>query len=228
MKYKWKILIILSALFVFIFAAKSRPGIDYTGAKLGRWTMDYRAVLKKAKKYKKPIFINFTGSDWCKWCILMAKNVFSKSTWKKFAKKNLYMAYIDFPKMDPSLVPDKYVERNQKLMQEFGVRGFPTFIVLDYDGTEIGRLSAGENKTPKSFIKEIKDILKITPSFYKKILSKKKQVRLKILLKKKKKIFFDFKTWIDTKPQKTEKNMKIYQNFITKLKALNVKIDKLF
>ena len=57
------------------------------GAQAGRWTMDYQAAKKYAKDNKKFLFINFTGSDWCGWCKLMDKAVFSDPAWEDFSKK---------------------------------------------------------------------------------------------------------------------------------------------
>ncbi|MFC1671989.1 thioredoxin family protein, partial [Planctomycetota bacterium] len=130
-------------------------GADVKGATLGTWTMDLGAAKKLAAQKKLPILLNFTGSDWCGWCKLMEKNVFTKPEWKAYAKKNLLMVALDFPK-DKSIVPEKYVKRNDELKNMYGVEGFPTFIVLDDDGdTVLGRTGAGQEKTPESFEGEV-------------------------------------------------------------------------
>ena len=131
--------------------------VPASGAELGAWTQDYDAVLKLAKEKNLPIFINFTGSDWCGWCKLMDSKVFSTDEWKKFAAENLALAFIDFPR-DKSLVPEKFTERNKKLSEQFEVRGYPTYILLASDGkTKLGQLGASREATPEKFIKEVKD-----------------------------------------------------------------------
>lgn len=128
---------------------------DKKGAVPGRWTMDLDAARKAASEKKLPILLNFTGSDWCAWCRLMEQNVFSKKEWEDYARDNLLMVFLDFPK-DKSAVPADYAERNDQLKERHNVEGFPTFILLDDDAeTELGRLGAGQNKTPKSFRAEL-------------------------------------------------------------------------
>lgn len=131
---------------------------DIDGATPGKWTMDLEAAKKVAAEKKLPILLDFSGSDWCGWCTLMETNVFMKAEWTAYATNNLMMVLIDFPN-DKSLVPEKYVERNQELNEKYGVEGFPTFVVLDDDGeTELGRLGAGRDKTPEIFIAELKKL----------------------------------------------------------------------
>ena len=125
------------------------------GATPGKWTMDFDTAKKLANKKKLPILLNFSGSDWCGWCKLMEKNVFSKQDWKDYAKNNILMVLIDFPK-DRTIVPKEYVERNNELKAKYNVDGFPTFVVLDDNAeTALGRLRAGREKNPASFIEEL-------------------------------------------------------------------------
>ncbi|HEY5652797.1 MAG TPA: thioredoxin fold domain-containing protein [Pontiella sp.] len=134
---------------------------DTDGAMPGKWTMDFEAAKKAAAEKQLPILLDFSGSDWCGWCKLMEESVFTKPAWTAYATNQLMMVLIDFPK-DKGLVPDKYVERNRALRAEYGVRGFPTFVVLDDDGkTELGRLGAGRDKTPESFQGELQDLFRL-------------------------------------------------------------------
>ena len=119
---------------------------DVDGAVPGKWTMDLDAAKTVAAEKQLPILLDFSGSDWCGWCKLMESNVFALPEWSAWATNNLMMVLLDFPQ-DKSLVPEKYVERNNALNAQYGVEGFPTFVLLDSDGqTEIGRLGAGSGK----------------------------------------------------------------------------------
>jgi thioredoxin-related protein len=130
--------------------------VQLEGAKVGQWTMDYDAAVTLAAEKKLPMMLNFTGSDWCGWCKLMDKNVFAQEEWKSYAAANVVLVTIDFPQ-DKSIVPEKFVDRNAQLQQKFGVGGYPTYVLLESDGkTVLGQLSAGKEKTPTSFIREIK------------------------------------------------------------------------
>ncbi len=146
----------VTALFACAACGAEKPAVD--GAQPGRWTMDFDAAKKTAAEKKLPLLLNFTGSDWCGWCKLMDKEVFAKTAWAGYAKENLLLVWIDFPN-DKSLVPQKYVARNQELQKVFGVEGFPAYILLDDDGkTELGRLGASRETTAESFIAEINEL----------------------------------------------------------------------
>lgn len=157
---------------------------DIDGATVGKWTMDIEAAKKLAAEKQLPILLDFSGTDWCGWCKIMEENVFTKPEWKDYAKENLVMVLLDYPS-DKSLVPEKYVARNDALKTEYGVKGFPTFVVLDSDGTtELGRLGSGQNKTPASFQAELELLFRNQPKAvaeYVASLSPEAQVEFKAL-----------------------------------------------
>ncbi|MFT6863833.1 MAG: thioredoxin-related protein [Akkermansiaceae bacterium] len=122
--------------------------VQIDGAKIGHWTMNFEAAQKIAAEKKLPLLINFTGSDWCGWSKLMDKGVFAKEAWKKYAAENVLLVTLDFPK-DKTIVPEKHLARNEKRKDQFEVRGFPSYVILESDGeTKIGQLGAGKEKTP--------------------------------------------------------------------------------
>jgi thioredoxin-related protein len=162
---KRKITLWITSLLIACSATgQTNETVDIDGAVPGKWTMDFDAAKKLASEKKFPILLDFSGSDWCGWCEVMESNVFTKPEWSAYAKENVIMVLIDFPN-DKSLVPEKYVERNAALQSEFGVEGFPTFVVLDDDGTtELGRLGSGQDKTPASFQAEMELLFRNRPS----------------------------------------------------------------
>lgn len=161
-------------------AVAERPDTD--GAKVGVWTQDYDAAIELAKTKNLPVMLNFTGSDWCGWCKLMDKSVFATDTWKKWAVENVVLAFIDFPQKK-SLVPEKFVSRNQDLATKYGIRGYPTYIVINAaDGAVIGQLGASRDATPEKFIADLEGIIQQNAGDLSKYLSPedaKKLERLK-------------------------------------------------
>ncbi|MDZ4405625.1 thioredoxin family protein [Prosthecobacter sp.] len=105
-------------------------------AKTG-WDDDYEKSLAKAKEEKKMVLLDFTGSDWCGWCVKLDEEVFSKSAFKKFAKENLMLVELDFP--HGKNLPKKTKEQNDTLKSKFGINGYPTIILLDNEGKEAAR-----------------------------------------------------------------------------------------
>jgi thioredoxin-related protein len=148
---------LLSILALCLNTVMAKPVTE--GAEPGQWTQDYEAALKVAAEKNLSLMLNFTGSDWCGWCKLMDKSVFAEDEWSAYAKKNLMLVTLDFPR-DKSIVPAKWVSRNNELKGKFGVRGYPTYIVIDKDGeTKLGQLGASRGATPKDFIAKTDDVI---------------------------------------------------------------------
>ncbi|MCA9777431.1 MAG: thioredoxin family protein, partial [Candidatus Eremiobacteraeota bacterium] len=64
----------------------------------GVWLTDWEAAKAQAQRTNKPILINFTGSDWCGWCIRLKKEVFSQEEFKSWAGQKVVLFEADFPR----------------------------------------------------------------------------------------------------------------------------------
>jgi thiol-disulfide isomerase/thioredoxin len=142
-------------------AAKSPPAAESAPAPAGAaraggkatWTTDYTAALATAKEQKRHVFLFFTGSDWCGWCMRLQKEILSTSDFAKYASEKLVLVEIDFPKKNP--LSSKAQSQNNALAQRYGVQGFPTVIVLDASGKRVGELGYQEGG-PGPFVKALK------------------------------------------------------------------------
>ena len=140
-----------------VATAATAAEVAEKGAELGKWTSDAPAAQELSKTTGKPLFIQFTGSDWCGWCKLMDGKVFSTAEWADYAKDNLVLLYIDFPRGKQQ--SDALKAQNDKLAEQYGIGGFPTYIILDAQGKQIGQLGASQDATPQDFIDQVKDVL---------------------------------------------------------------------
>jgi len=122
-------------------------------ARAGEWLTNFEAAKAQAQKDKKPILIDFTGSDWCGWCIKMKKETLDEKAFKDFAEKNLVLLEADFPERKPQA--DTIKKANEALKKKYGVEGFPTFLLLDSTGKEIGRQDGYLRGGPTAFIEKI-------------------------------------------------------------------------
>lgn len=102
------------------------------------WDDDYDKALTAAKTDKKLVLLDFTGSDWCGWCMKLDKEVFSKADFKAFAKENLELVTVDFP--NSKKLPHKVEKQNAELKKTFKVNGFPTLVLLNAEGKEVHRI----------------------------------------------------------------------------------------
>jgi thioredoxin-related protein len=61
------------------------------------WQTNYKQALAQAAKENKQVLLDFTGSDWCPYCIQMDREVLGKSQFENFASKNLVLVKLDYP-----------------------------------------------------------------------------------------------------------------------------------
>jgi thioredoxin-related protein len=92
------------------------------------WFTDIKKADAVSKSSGKPIFAFFTGSDWCGWCHKLQADVFSKKSFIDWAKKNVVLLELDFPRKKQ--LPQELAEQNQSLQQALQVRGYPTVWLL--------------------------------------------------------------------------------------------------
>lgn len=119
---------------------------------------DMEAAKAEAIKEKKPIIAVFTGSDWCKYCIILESNVLSKPDFAPAAKKEFALLFIDNPN-DKKRLSEKAKVENPKLTQAFGIRGFPTVMLLDCFGQKVGRIGHGA-ANPTAFLEQARNACK--------------------------------------------------------------------
>jgi protein disulfide-isomerase len=122
------------------------------------WLTDLPKAQAQAKAENKIVLIDFTGSDWCGWCIKFKKDVLDTPEFQAYAAKNLVLVELDFPNKKAQSADLK--KANKTLEEKFKVDGFPTFVVLDKDGKEIGRQVGYAKGGPKAFIEKLEGFKK--------------------------------------------------------------------
>ena len=94
----------------------------------GNWLNTEKPEMNKAieisQKTNKPIMLFFTGSDWCGWCKKLVKEVYKTSEFNTWAKKNVVLVEVDFPRR--SKLSSELTAQNNSLKQIFQPRGYPT------------------------------------------------------------------------------------------------------
>ena len=121
------------------------------------WLTDLPKAQAQAKADKKLVMLDFTGSDWCGWCIKLNKEVFSQPEFADYAKKNLVLVEVDFPRSKPQSADQK--KANAALQDKYKIEGYPTIIVLNSEGHKVGELGY-QPGGPKAFIAELDKLKK--------------------------------------------------------------------
>ena len=88
------------------------------------WHTDMSKATDISIKENKPMFLFFTGSDWCGWCIRLQKEVFKTPEFIKWAKDNVVLVELDFPRKNNQT--DAVKLQNAQLQQQLQVNGYPT------------------------------------------------------------------------------------------------------
>lgn len=107
-------------------------------AQEAEWHTDLNKAMAVSKKSKKPLFLFFTGSDWCGWCIKLQKEVFKTPEFAKWAKDNVVLVELDFPKRTQQ--SDELKQQNAQLNSFFQVRGYPTVWITDVKKNKEGKV----------------------------------------------------------------------------------------
>lgn len=119
----------------------------------GEWQTDFEAARSQAKKEGKPILMDFTGSDWCGWCIKMKKDTLDQKEFKEYAGKDLVLVQVDFP--NKKKLSSEQKKANEALKSKYGVQGFPTYVLVDATGKELGRQVGYLQGGPSAFRSKI-------------------------------------------------------------------------
>jgi protein disulfide-isomerase len=117
------------------------------------WLTDLPAAKAQARAENKIVLMDFTGSDWCSWCIKFKKEVLDTAEFQTYAAQNVVEVELDYPNNKPQSVDLK--KANAALKDQYSIEGFPTLVVLDQNGKEIGRQVGYEEGGPKAFIAKL-------------------------------------------------------------------------
>ena len=88
------------------------------------WNIQMQPAIDQSLSTGKPLFLFFTGSDWCGWCKRLQKEVFQTDSFKAWAEANVILVELDFPRA--TVQSPEIRQQNQQLQGMFKVQGYPT------------------------------------------------------------------------------------------------------
>jgi len=145
-----RLILVALAAFVFLCGQVARAESD--------WLNDYTKAQEQAKAGNKILLLNFTGSDWCGWCIRFDKEVFSQPQFKEYARHNLVLVELDFPRAKAQSAELR--KQNRQLAMQYEVVGFPTIIAVNSDGQKLWQYEGYFPGGPDAFIEELQKLRK--------------------------------------------------------------------
>ena len=146
-----KILSVLLIATVFLFGCADSNANDTNGLK---WFTNVEKAVEIAKKEDKRVLVQFSGSDWCKWCIKLNDEVFNKKDFADYAKDKMILVNLDFPRTIAQT--DEVKEYNRSMANKYGVRGFPTVLLLDKEGNLVKK-TGYQPGGPNAYVEHIKE-----------------------------------------------------------------------
>jgi thioredoxin-related protein len=111
------------------------PTIDYNGG----WIEDWKAARAVSAQQQRDLFVSFVCTDGSEFSKKMQEEIYDQPEFKDYAKKNLVLLRIDFPSKPENLAKQSkdLQEQNRILAEMYGVRGYPTVVVLNPKGQKI-------------------------------------------------------------------------------------------
>ena len=135
-------------------SVESTPTYDHVANAI--WIENFDLASKQAKAENKYMLLDFTGSDWCGWCITLNNEVFSKDSFQSYAKDNLVLVELDFPQTKKQ--SDEIKKQNNALAQKYGIRGFPTILILNSEG-ELVAQTGYRRGGPDAYVAYLKEVI---------------------------------------------------------------------
>lgn len=132
-------------------------GSAYAGGE--QWTEDFAAAQESAQSEGKDMILDFTGSDWCGWCIKLNEEVFSQEVFQVYAPEHFVLVELDYPtpKVEQS---DELKAQNAELKEHYAIRGYPTIFLTDGEGVpyaQTGYQAGG----PDNYVEHLEELRQI-------------------------------------------------------------------
>jgi len=104
------------------------------------WQTSLDAAVQQAKTTQRPVVAVFSGSDWCKPCIMLEQEVFEKPEFTQFAKDKFVLAHFDFPRNKKNKLPAAQNALNEQAAAKLNPEGeFPLVVVLSPEGKVLAK-----------------------------------------------------------------------------------------
>ena len=151
-----KTLTIIALIFLLFNLACTKTAKEDSGNEQIDWLTKIDEAQTLARETGSNIFVHFTGSDWCHWCKKLKSEVYDKDAFINYVSENLVTVKLDFPRNISQ--SDETKVYNQEQARKYGIRGFPTVLLLDASGNEIARTGYQRGGAEK-YVQHIKSLL---------------------------------------------------------------------
>ncbi|AWM31452.1 thioredoxin family protein [Hymenobacter nivis] len=104
------------------------------------WNPDLTAALAQAKASQRPVLAVFSGSDWCKPCIMLKQEVFDQPEFAQYAQDKFVLARFDFPRNRKNQLPPAQTKLSEQAAAQLNKEGtFPLVVLLSSEGKVLAK-----------------------------------------------------------------------------------------
>ncbi|QIL75004.1 thioredoxin family protein [Hymenobacter sp. HDW8] len=104
------------------------------------WNTDLAGALQQAKATNKLVLAVFSGSDWCKPCIMLKQEVFDQAEFQRYAQQRFVLARFDFPRSKKNKLPAAQMKSNEEAAAQLNKEGsFPLVVLLSPEGKVLAK-----------------------------------------------------------------------------------------
>ena len=132
---KFKYLLLLIIIIIANNNVLAQKSIDLN------WQTDFEEAKQLADSQNKLILIYFTGSDWSQSCKKLNTDFFYTEDFQELAQKYLILVRINSPRRS-ELISGFQESKNLDLKKLYNQKVFPTVIITDAEGKQLGMLES--------------------------------------------------------------------------------------
>ena len=115
-----------------------------------QWGVSLPEAIAEAQSTDKLILIDFTGSDWCHFCVKLKKEIFETSEFKAWASENVVLLEVDFPRGSP--LPPQVQQQNEMLKKRYDISSYPTVLLVDVEGNIKAKMGYQNGQSPSQWV----------------------------------------------------------------------------
>lgn len=156
---KYAHLLIFVQVIILLFSIDPVYGQQQSKCHELEWCNNLENAKVEAAKTGKCVMLYFSGSDWCKPCIQLTKNVIETQPFRDFADSVVIPLRVDFPRLKKHRLATEQQKYNEHLAQQYNPNGvFPYLVFIDEKGM-VKATSSYSAASPSQFIEHLQELL---------------------------------------------------------------------
>lgn len=120
------------------------------------WMQDLEKASTLAKAQNKLLLVEFTGSDWCRACLIQKKRVLSQLEFEEWVQKHCIAVEVDVPHDVKRVGGHAQKQKNEKICEAYDIKNFPSLMLMTPDKIMVGGYR-GAHRSPEAAIAALEE-----------------------------------------------------------------------